>query len=79
MLIDASGVLKRRMKDEKDRQRLGRPPKPRDEVRSERVVSFVTRVEFDALAELADTRGTSVSAVVHQILRSNLVEEKSQS
>ena len=60
------------------RARLGRPPKPRDEVRSERVVSFVTRGEFDALAELADTRGTSVSAIVHKILRSTLGEEKSQ-
>lgn len=61
------------------RRTLGRPPRPRDEVRSERVVSFVTRGEFDALLELADTRGQSVSAVVHQILRSKLVEEKSQS
>jgi len=64
--------------NESARRTLGRPRKPLDEVRSERVVSFVTRCEFDALAELADTRGTSVSAVVHQILRSNLVEEKPQ-
>lgn len=65
--------------NESTRRTLGRPRKPLDEVRSERVVSFVTRGEFDALAELADARATSVSAVVHQILRSNLVEEKSQS
>jgi len=69
------------LRDEKDRpirQRLGRPPKPRDEVRSERVVSFVTRGEFDALTELADIRGESVSAVVHRILRSALMKENDQ-
>ena len=57
------------------RARLGRPPKPRDKVRSERVVSFVTRGEFDSLAEIADIRGESVSAVVHSILRSALTKE----
>jgi hypothetical protein len=57
---------------------LGRPPKPRDEVRSERVVSFVTQGEFDALLELADNRGESVSAVVHRILRSALTKVNSQ-
>ena len=66
------------MKDVNDisaRRRLGRPPKPRDEVRSERIVSFVTRGEFDALIDLADVRDESVSAVVHQILRSALTEQ----
>ena len=58
------------------RPRLGRPPKPRDEVRSERVVSFVTRGEFDALCELANDRGESISAVIHLILSSTLAEEK---
>ena len=58
------------------RPKLGRPPKPRDKVRSERVVSFVTRGEFDALCELANDRGESISAVVHLILSSALAEEK---
>ena len=58
------------------RPRLGRPPKPRDELRSERVVSFVTRGEFDVLRELADDRGESISAVIHLILSSALAEEK---
>ena len=60
------------------RSRLGRPPKPRDKVRSERVVSFVTRGELDSLTELADIRGESVSAVVHRILRSALMKENDQ-
>ncbi len=58
------------------RQRLGRPPKPQDEVRSERVVSFVTRRESEALAQLADSRQTSVSAVIHLILSAKIGEEK---
>jgi hypothetical protein len=64
------------MNNEPIRPRLGRPPKPRDEVRSERVVSFVTRGEFDALGELANDRGESISAVIHFILSSALAEEK---
>ena len=66
------------MKDVNDisnRRRLGRPPKPRDEVRSERVVSFVTRDEFAALSDLADAREESVSAVVHRIVRSALTKQ----
>ena len=69
------------MKDEKDRpvrRRLGRPPKTRDEVRSKRVVSFITRGEIDTLSDLADIRGESVSTVVHQILRSALGKEKNR-
>jgi hypothetical protein len=58
-----------------NRRRRGRPPKPRDEVRSERVVSFVTRDEFVALTDLADARDESVSATVHQILRSALTKQ----
>lgn len=68
----------RETRDRTIRRRLGRPPKPRDEVRSERVVSFVTQGEFDALLELADNRGESVSAVVHRILRSALTKVNSQ-
>jgi len=56
-------------------RRFGRPPKPRDEVRSERVVSFVTRAELEALNQLADTRGDSLSALIHGILRSALAKQ----
>lgn len=61
--------------DRTNRRRLGRPPKPLDEVRSRRVVSFVTRDELDSLTELADIRGESLSAVVHRILRSALLKQ----
>ena len=66
------------MREQKDRlaqRRLGRPPLPRDHVRSERVVSFVTRGEFDALVELAETNNQSVSGAVHQILTSALTNQ----
>ena len=67
-----------REKESPPRRRFGRPPKPEDEVRSERVVSFVTRGELDTLLELAENRGESVSAVVHRILRSALRKENIQ-
>ena len=57
------------------RPRFGRPPKPRDEVRSERVVSFVTRAEFDALNELAEEREESLSALIHGMLLSALARQ----
>ena len=66
----------REKKDRLVRRRLGRPPLPRDHVRSERVVSFVTRGEFDALVELADASNQSVSGVVRQILTSELMQQK---
>jgi hypothetical protein len=74
-----NGVAKQKIPDERAagrESRLGRPPLPRDRARSERVVSFVTPVELDTLRELADSRGTSVSALIHRILSSSLAEEK---
>ena len=58
------------------RQRSGRPPKPTGEVRSERLVSFVTADEFDNLIRLADAKGSSVSAVIHEFLSVALSAEK---
>jgi len=57
------------------RPRFGRPPKPRDEARSERVVSFVTRAELDALNQLAEEREQSLSALIHGILLSALARQ----
>jgi len=74
-----NGVAKQKIPDERAagrESRLGRPPLPRDRARSERVVSFVTPAELDALREHADASGISVSAVIHQILSATLEEEK---
>ena len=57
-------------------RKFGRPPKPRDEVRSERVVSFLTRGEFESLTRLAADSGESLSSVIHRILSAGLVEAK---
>ena len=62
--------------DTRGRRKFGRPPKPHDEVRSERVVSFVTRAEFETLAQLADARSESLSSAIHRILSAGLAEEK---
>ena len=49
-------------------RRFGRPPKPAESVRSERVVSFVTPVEFRQLERISDRRGVSLSAVIHSMV-----------
>jgi hypothetical protein len=49
-------------------RRFGRPPKPAETVRSERVVSFVTPVEFRQLEKISDRRGVSLSAVIHSMV-----------
>lgn len=55
------------LKDEKP-TRMGRPPLPRTEVRSNRVVTFVTDREMTALTQGAEEAGMSLSAFVHAIL-----------
>lgn len=58
-----------------DRSRkLGRPPKPEDEVRNHRVVSFITEAERQKLKDLEDQSGKSLSAVVHDLLAQKLAD-----
>ena len=45
---------------------------PASEVRSERVVTFLTPSEFDSLKRLADVSSTSLSATIHTLLVSSL-------
>jgi len=49
-------------------RRFGRPPKPAETVRSERVVSFVTPGELELLEEISRRRGLSLSAVIHSLV-----------
>ena len=51
---------------------FGRPPLQLGRARSERVVSFVTPAELEALRALANRRGLSVSAVIYGVLRTSL-------
>lgn len=55
-------------------RRLGRPPKPAETVRSERVVTFVTPGEFRELEKISDRRGVSLSAVIHSMVVRSLAE-----
>jgi hypothetical protein len=49
-------------------RRFGRPPKPAETVRSERVVSFVTPGELEQLEKISARRGVSLSAVIHSLV-----------
>lgn len=51
---------------------MGRPPLPRDQARGNRLVTFVTDAEFDALRRQARQEGLSLSAKAHRILSSSL-------
>jgi len=57
-------------------RRFGRPPKPAETVRSERVVSFVTPGEFQQLEKISDRRGVSLSAVIHSMVARSLKESR---
>ena len=48
--------------------RLGRPPRPAETVRSQRVVTFVTPAEFETLERLSERWNTSLSGTVHRLV-----------
>ena len=54
------------------RRAKGRPPLPRDEARSQRVVTFVTEQDKAKLIELAEGRSTSLSAVCFELIAQGL-------
>jgi hypothetical protein len=47
---------------------MGRPPLPRETVRSQRLVTYVTNSELSGLQVTADENGLSVSTLCHNIL-----------
>ena len=46
----------------------GRPPKPLEEVRSRRTVTFLTEAEYRQLVEIARRNKMSISSVAHKLL-----------
>lgn len=46
----------------------GRPPKSTADLRSHRVVTFLTKEEYVAICELAERNDRSLSAFVHRIV-----------
>jgi len=59
--------------------RWGRPPLERRQVRSERIVTFLTPDERDTLVRYAENLGQSVSATVHELICDALKTEFSGS
>ena len=47
---------------------LGRPPKPAEEARSRRTVTFLTNSEYHKLVDIARRNNLSISAVAHKLL-----------
>jgi hypothetical protein len=59
------------MVDECDAQYVhtrGRPPKPPEEVRIRRTVTFLTENEYSKLVEIARRNDMSISALAHKLL-----------
>ena len=54
--------------DEKAIATRGRPRRPRQDVRSKRVVTFLTETELQHLEDLAMNQDRSLSSVVHRIV-----------
>lgn len=57
---------------ERGRPRLGRPPAPKEEVRSNRIVTFLTDQQLAKLRELAERDRTSLSRACYRVLRRHL-------
>jgi hypothetical protein len=56
------------------RPRGGRPPAPKDRVRSHRIVTFVTPPQMEQLNKLAERRESSMSKLVHELLSESLTQ-----
>ena len=50
------------------RVRSGRPPKPAEEARSRRTVTFLTELEYSRLEKIARRNDMSISAAAHHLL-----------
>ena len=49
---------------------------PEDEVRSHRIVAFITEAEYGALQAIADRQDSSLSTMVHGVLVEYLDKQK---
>ena len=50
----------------------GRPPKPQEQARSRRTVTFLTEEEYSRLADIARRNNMSISSVAHQLLMQSI-------
>ena len=58
------------------RKRMGRPPKPAEQVRRNQVGTTVTDAEKARLEGIADDRGVPVSVVIYELIRRVLRRRK---
>ena len=56
----------------KDHVLRGRPPKPAEEARSRRTVTFLTEDEYLQLVDIANRNNISVSAAAHKLLEQSI-------
>ena len=54
------------------RPRMGRPPKPAEEVRRNRVFTTITDAELAQLERLADERGVPRGTMLYELVRRSL-------
>lgn len=54
------------------KNKRGRPKSPDELVRSERVVTFLTKSEFAKISESAEKNDQSISAVAHRLLAQSI-------
>ena len=55
---------------------MGRPPRPAEQVRSNRVTATFTDVELKQLTKLADKKGVPVGTLLYQLARRSLKRRK---
>ena len=65
-----------RAQDKAQRRRMGRPARPAESARRNRVVTLVTDTELKKLKSIAEAENRSLSAVVHQILKNHLSQRR---
>lgn len=58
--------------NKKPGRKRGRPCQPPEELRSERVVTFLTKEEHQLFSEFAASRGASYSSVAHELMIKSL-------
>ena len=65
-------MARKRVQDTSQRRRMGRPARPAETARRNRVVTLVTDAELEKLTSIVEAENRSLSAVVHQILKKHL-------
>ena len=55
-----------------NRSKMGRPPSPRNKVRGNRIVTFITDKQMTRLKNIADNEGRSLSATCYLLLKKHL-------